>query len=211
MRYDGIIFDFDGTLADTSEGVLESLVYALDKLGVPVPPREKLNGFIGPALFLSFQNIIGLSPADAEKAVAFYREIYLPQNVYHCKLYDGMKELLGELKAAGFKLAVASAKPQSPLDIVTKHLGIDGCFDRIVGADPQVKSNDKEELVRRALVGEKPVMVGDAVFDVRAAKATGIASVAAAYGFTARETLQKENPDFIADSVKELKEILLNS
>lgn len=210
MRYDEIIFDFDGTLCDSSEGIIESVEYALGKLGVPLPPRKKLEGFIGPATYVSFQDITGLSPETAEKAVAYFREIYVPQNIYHCKLYGGMKELLSELKAAGAILAVASSKPQMPLDIVTEHLGIRGYFDKVIGADPLVKNSDKEALVCRAVVGKNPVMVGDAVFDVRAAKAAGIASVAAAYGFTDRETLSKENPDFIAESVTDLRKILLD-
>lgn len=209
MRFDGVIFDFDGTLADTSEGVLESVEYALKKVGSPKFPREVLKGFIGPSLFISFQRITGLTPENAELAVEYYRETYSREGIFKLKLYDGMRELLDELKRRGVKISVASAKPQVSLDVVVKHLNLDTAFDKVVGPSLAVKSDDKKELVAAARLTEKTVMVGDAIYDIRAAKETGVASVAALYGFGDREDLLNENPDFTAESVADLKKILL--
>lgn len=209
MRFDGVIFDFDGTLADTSEGVLESVEYALKKVGSPAFPREVLKGFIGPSLFISFQRITGLNPETAELAVQYYRETYSREGIFKLKLYGGMRELLDELKARGVKISVASAKPQVSLDVVVKHLNLETAFDKVVGPSLAVKSDDKKELVAAARLTEKTVMVGDAIYDIRAAKETGVASVVALYGFGDREDLLNENPDFTAESVADLKRILL--
>lgn len=209
MRFDGVIFDFDGTLADTSEGVLESVEYALKKVGSPAFPRETLKGFIGPSLFISFQRITGLNPETAELAVEYYRETYSREGIFKLKLYGGMRELLDELKARGVKISVASAKPQVSLDVVVKHLNLENAFDKVVGPSLAVKSDDKKELVAAARLTEKTVMVGDAIYDIRAAKETGVASVAALYGFGDREDLLNENPDFTAGNVADLKKILL--
>lgn len=208
MKKYGVIFDFDGTLADTSKGVLDSVEYALEKMGAPSFDRRVLRGFIGPSLYESFQEIAGLSPEDSVRAIEYYRSYYQPKGIYECNLYPGMKELLKELSDKGVCLSVASSKPQVSLDVVTKHLGIDGFFDKIVGAELSVKTSDKLTLVKRAALNENNVMAGDAVFDVRAAHAAGFTSVAVTYGFNDRETLEKENPDFIADSVSELREVI---
>lgn len=209
MRFDGVIFDFDGTLADTSEGVLESVEYALKKVGSPAFPRELLKGFIGPSLFISFQRITGLTPENAELAVGYYRETYSREGIFKLKLYDGMRELLDGLKERGVKISVASAKPQVSLDVVVEYLNLGNVFDKVVGPSLAVKSDDKKELVAAARLTEKTVMVGDAIYDIRAAKETGVASVAALYGFGDREDLLNENPDFTAESVADLKKILL--
>lgn len=209
MSFDGVIFDFDGTLADTSEGVIESVEYALRKVGSPSFPRETLKGFIGPSLFISFQRITGLSPENAERAVEYYRETYSREGIFKLKLYDGVRELLGELKERGVKLSVASAKPQVSLDVVVEFLRLDGTFDRVVGPSLAVKSDDKKELVAAAKLTENSVMAGDAVFDIRAAKAVGASSIAALYGFGDRRELIDEKPDFTAENVADLKKILL--
>lgn len=210
MRFDGVIFDFDGTLADTSEGVIESVEYALKKVGSPAFPRETLRGFIGPSLFISFQRITGLSPETAELAVKYYRETYSREGIFKLKIYDGMRELLDELKAGGVKISVASAKPQVSLDVVVKFLNLETEFDKVVGPSLAVKSDDKESLVRAATLTENSVMIGDAIYDIRAAKAAGVGSIAALYGFGKRVDLLGEQPDFTAESVADLKKILLS-
>ena len=209
MRFDGVILDCDGTLADTSEGVLESVKYALKKLGAPIPSYETLRGFIGPSLFVSFQKITGLSADKADLAVKYYRETYSKEGIFKLKLYDGMRELLTELKSHGVLISVASAKPQVSLDVVVKYLGLDTVFDKVVGPSLAVKSDDKKDLVTAATLTKNSVMIGDAIYDIRAAKAANVASIAAMYGFGKREELLAEKPDFTADTVADIRKILL--
>ena len=201
MKFDNVIFDFDGTLADTSRGVLGTL-------GVPVPDESVLRGFIGPSLYTSFTGITGLDDERANEAIELYRSVYNPRGVYECELYDGMKELLSELKQNGVSLSVASSKPQNALDKVVDHLGIRECFDRVIGADPGVKHDDKADLVVAARTRENAVMIGDSRFDIEAAKKVGIKSIAAGYGFTAKEKLLALDSDYYADSVSDIAKIL---
>lgn len=208
MKFDNVIFDFDGTLADTSRGVLGSVRYALGTLGVPVPDESVLRGFIGPSLYTSFTGTVGLDDERANKAIELYRSVYNPRGVYECELYDGMKQLLSKLKQSGVSLSVASSKPQNALDKVVDHLGIRECFDRVIGADPGVKHDDKADLVAAARTRENAVMIGDSRFDIEAAKKIGIKSIAAGYGFTAKEKLLALAPDYYADTVNDIEKIL---
>lgn len=208
MKFDNVIFDFDGTLADTSPGVLGSVRYALETLGAPVPDEKVLRGFIGPSLYSSFTGIIGFDGKKADEAIALYRSVYNPRGVYECKLYDGMKDLLIKIKAAGVSASVASSKPQNALDKVVDFLGVREYFDRVVGADPDDKHDNKALIVAAARTRDNAVMIGDSRFDIEAAKKVGIKSIAAGYGFTAKDVLLSLNPDYYADKVADITEIL---
>lgn len=209
MRFDGFIFDFDGTLADTSEGVLGSVEYAISQMGIPPLPPETLRSFIGPSLYYSFTQTVKMCEADALRAIELYRSVYKPHGVYQCRLYDGMAELIAEL-AEQSEVSVASAKPLEQLVLAVDHLGVDKIATKICGSDPTVRENDKADILRRALVGKRPVMIGDSPFDIKAAREVGIPSVAVAYGFTDKATLQSAQPDFIVDTVAQLKSLLLS-
>lgn len=209
MKFDCVIFDFDGTLADSSEGIMSSVEYALKKLELPVPDRTVMRSFIGPSVFYSFSTVLGLDEETAWRAVTAYREYYRPHGVFGCKLYPGMKELLCSLAEANITLAVASAKPQPLLEVACNHLGIADKFATIAGSYLDTKNNDKAWIVERAKSGSRPVMVGDTPFDICAAHAAGTASIAVGYGFGKREALEAEKPDYFAADMAQLKEILL--
>lgn len=210
MRYDGVIFDFDGTLADTSEGVLSCVEYALKKLGRAVPSVEVLRGFIGPSLYDSFRKLIGLNHDEAENAIVCYRERYIQEGIYKLRLYDGMKELLSELKERGVKLSVASSKPLPQLKIAVEAIGLTSLFDIVIGPDPSVRTSDKSELFKQAQIAENSVIVGDAIFDMDGAHKVGLPAIAAAYGFGKREELLSSKPEFVVETVAELSKILLD-
>ncbi|MDR0426844.1 MAG: HAD-IA family hydrolase [Clostridiales bacterium] len=208
-RFSNILFDFDGTLCNSEEGILKCVGHALAAMGEPPLPRERMRRFIGPALYLSFLNEAGLTPERADEAVKIYRSRYIPVGIYECELYAGIYGLLDRLKRAGARLCIASAKPQQSVERAAAHLGIDGFFERIVGAPPDVKQNEKDAYLRAARLSGDAVMVGDAPFDIRAAKATGMASAAVTYGFFSPDELKALGPDFMADSPAELEKILL--
>lgn len=208
MKFDCFVFDFDGTVADTGDGVTASVKYSLEKMGFPPLNDSLLRSFIGPSLYSSYTATCKMTDEEAIRAIAHYRDFYMKEGVYRCHLYEGMEELLLSLSKVG-KVCVASAKPQPQLNVATAHLGVDKIACCIVGADPSVKGNDKADLLLRAKKGDNPVMIGDSIYDIRAGKELGIATVAVSYGFTDEQTLKKENPDFIARTVEELKNILL--
>ena len=208
MNYNGFILDFDGTIANTSEGVTNSVKYALEKMNLPTLEEKQLHSFIGPSLYHSFSVTVGLNEKETEKAIAYYREYYIPHGVYQCKLYDGMEELLRELSQHG-TVTIASAKPQPQLEIVVKHLGLDKYVKKVVGASLSTRDNDKAIQLKEATLTEKSVMIGDSPYDIQASKRVGLPCIAVAYGFTTIERLEKECPEKIANSVAHLREILL--
>lgn len=210
MKYENIIFDFDGTVADTGEGVLSSVRYALEKTGVIPPGEEVLRKFIGPTLYRSFRDLIGLSREASLKAIDLYREYYIPHGVYMCKLYEGIEETLCALKESGYKLSIASAKPQRQLEIAVNHLGITHYFDKIVGADPSSISNDKDYILEQAKLSDRVVMVGDSPFDMQAAKRLGFDTIAVLYGFSSEQVMSAENPTFTAQDCNEIRKILID-
>ena len=106
-----ILFDFDGTLFDTGEGILRSVQYALEGFGIHETDTARLRKFVGPPLFDSFSELYAMTPEQAQAAVARYRERYLPVGIYECTLYPGIPELLEQLRAHGFRVAVATGKP----------------------------------------------------------------------------------------------------
>lgn len=123
--YELIIFDFDGTLADTKEGVMSSAKYALEKMGITVKSKEELKVFVGPALWDSFNIFYGIEGEEAlNRAVELYREDYVKNGgILKCEIYNGVLELLDALKERGILYAIASAKPKTSIQIVAEKLG----------------------------------------------------------------------------------------
>ncbi|MBR7141239.1 MAG: HAD hydrolase-like protein [Clostridia bacterium] len=203
-----ILFDFDGTVADTSEGILSCLRYTLESLSVPIPSTETLKGFIGPSMFNSFRLITGLSDEVVDEAVRKYREYYKREGVYKLKLYEGMETLLKSLREKGHTLCVASLKPKVQLDTAVNALGVYEYFDIVAGASESKKDNDKREILSQASNGEKSVMIGDSPYDIIAGNALGFTTIAVTYGFTTEEKLREQKPCFIASTVAEIEQII---
>ena len=187
LKYDCYLFDFDGTIADTGEGITRSVAYSLEKLGRPVPDRAVLERFVGPPLHDSYIEYCGLTDEEAERAVAFYRERYTDVGLYESRLYPGIAGLLRALHRAGAYVAIASAKPRFMLERLAAHYGIDAFLDGIVGIGLDRHAADKRDLILEALPeGIDPAracMVGDRRFDIEAAKALGLTAVGADFGY----------------------------
>ena len=123
--YKAILFDLDGTLTDSGEGITKSVQYALEKVGKPEPDLQKLRIFVGPPLLEQFQEYAGIDEETARKAVEIYRERYAPVGIYENELYPGIPEMLSGLKQRGYKLAIASSKPENFVKIVAEYFHID--------------------------------------------------------------------------------------
>ena len=126
MRYDTVVFDFDGTVADTAQGIFESVQYAMRKLGLPQASENTLRRFIGPPLPYSFRQFVGLSEDVADQAVLFYRENYGAVGKFKLYFYDGMPELLRSLRGAGVRTCLASAKPDRFIQQILDHYDMHG-------------------------------------------------------------------------------------
>ncbi|MBO4422133.1 MAG: HAD hydrolase-like protein [Clostridia bacterium] len=199
-----VLFDLDGTVTDPGAGITNSVMYALRKFGIEPPPREKLYCFIGPPLRASFSKYFGLSEADAEKAVGYYREYYRPTGIFECAPYDGITDAFRLLCKSGVTVALATAKPEIFAGQIAEHFGFDKYLTFISGASLDGKREDKAEIIKRALDNipgsdaRSSVMVGDRDYDVEGGKKLGLYTVGAAYGYGSREELSAA--DAVADS-----------
>lgn len=213
MKYDYYLFDFDGTIADTGEGIRKSVAYSLEKLGYPVPDIEVLNRFIGPPLHDSYRRYFGMTDEQATRAIEVYRERYLDVGLYESRLYPGIPALLKALRARGAYVALASAKPAIMLERLSKYFGIDIYFDAMSGTGMGRHSADKRDLLMAALPEgarpERACMMGDRCFDMDAAKALGMFAVGTDYGYSEPGELAASGADAVYGSVREMAEALL--
>ena len=207
---DAVVFDLDGTLTQSEEGIFNCVTYALEKMGLPVPTGDALRAFIGPPLVWSFRHLCGMSDADARRGVELYRERYTTVGLFENRVYPGIRRLLRMLKARGAYVAVATGKPQEPARRIMEYFGLARYFDAIVGPTPEYDSSDKQLLITRALNGHtgRAVMVGDRKFDVEGAKAVGIASVGVGYGYGTKDELRGAGCDAYVPTVQALIDLL---
>ena len=213
LKYHGYLFDFDGTLADTGEGIRRSVAHSLERMGRPVPGREVLDRFIGPPLHDSYMEFCGMTDEEAERAIGLYRERYVDTGLYESHLYPGIAMLLRALHEAGAYVAIVSAKPQFMLERLSAFYGIDRWLDAIVGVGLDRHSADKRDLILRALPeGVNPkcgCMVGDRRFDIEAACALGLGAVGAEYGYALPGELTLAGAEAVFSSVKDLAAYLI--
>ena len=213
MNFDVIVFDFDGTVAESGRGIMKSAASALERLGREVPGEDVLRKFVGPPLYTSFVEYCSLTPEEAERAIALYRERYSATGLFEADIYPGLTPLLKALKENGARVAVASGKPGEFLKRIIDHFGLSDCFDAVEGSDPKSHTADKSAQLRAVLPEgvdlSRVCMVGDRRFDVEAARALGVHAVGVAYGYGSRQELEDAGADFVADTVAELSDHLL--
>ena len=213
LQYDYYLFDFDGTVADTGEGIRRSVAYSLEKMGFAALPEATLSRFIGPPLHDSYVEYCGMTDDEAEAAIAAYRERYVDVGLYESALYPGMATLLRALKRGGAWVAIASAKPTFMLERLAKHFGIDKYLDAISGTGLDRHSADKQDLILAALPEgadlSRACMCGDRRFDIEAAKALGLAGVGADYGYSLPGELSEAGADAVFERLGDMTAFLL--
>ena len=212
-KYRCCLFDFDGTVADTGEGIRKSVTYSLERMGFPALSEAMLSRFIGPPLHDSFIEYCGMTDEEAETAIVRYRERYVDIGLYESHLYPGIAELLSALHQSGTYVAIASAKPQFMLERLAAYYKIDPYLDVIVGIGTGRHSPDKRDIILRALpvdmVPSHACMVGDRRFDIEAGRALGLDAIGVNYGYAIPGELAEAGANAIFDSVSELAEYLL--
>ncbi|AVX30586.1 phosphoglycolate phosphatase [Carboxydocella thermautotrophica] len=209
-----VLFDLDGTLTESHPGIINSVQYALAKLGIEEKEPERLVAFVGPPLRQSFQKFYGLSEAEADQAVTFYREYFRERGMYENRVYAGVPELLAGLTRSGRRLAVATSKPTLFAEKILAHFQLDQYFAAIVGSHLDGSRVNKGEVIRDALglfavERDQVLMVGDREHDVIGARENGIKVIAVTYGYGSVAELTAARPDFLAASVTELRQLLL--
>jgi phosphoglycolate phosphatase len=214
-NFDYVIFDFDGTVADTGEGILKSLQYSFNAMGDEEPDLEDLKKFIGPPVFYSYTHFYGISEDKVDDYVRKYRERYREKGIYESRVYDGLKELIISLKEKNIKVGIASSKPENLIYSVADYLEITNLFDAIVG----VKSDNSKHSTKAGLIAQamtdlgatdknKVLMVGDRLFDIDGAHEAGIKCCGALWGYGDEEEFRAHNADFIAKAPENILSII---
>ena len=206
-----ILFDLDGTLTDSGEGIINCAIYTLEFFGLPIPPREQMRVFVGPPLWDTFHKF-GVPKDRLEEAVAKYRERYVPIGKFENHPYPGIEKLLSDLKAQGHKLYVATSKPeQMSVEILTK-FGMADYFEIIAGATLDRSRDEKYKVIAYLLeqIGnaEDAIMVGDTSFDVEGAAVHNIPTIGVAWGYGKAEDMESAGAKAIAYTMDELFDLL---
>lgn len=210
-RFDYYIFDFDGTVVDTGEGILKSLQYSFEKMGQPIPSIEDLKRFIGPPIKDSYMNFYGVSEDEVNTYIAKYRERYCDVGIFESFAYPGLVELLTALKKGGAKIAIASSKPRKMIFDVMDYLKLTDYFDSVMGASlDESKHITKAQLVTNAMndmgVTDKSrvVMIGDRFFDIDGAHGAGVEAVGVLWGYGSKEEFIEHKAEYIIASPEEI-------
>ena len=212
--YQNILFDLDGTLTDSAPGIIRSVDYALEKLGQKVPEGTNMNAFIGPPLKVSFQTICGMSPDEAAHAVDVYRERYNTVGLFENRVYPGIMELLTRLKADGFTIGLATAKPEVTSVRIMEHFGLAPYFTVMAGASLDESRPQKADVIAYAmsrLPGANTgntVMIGDRDQDALGAAQNGIPCIGVLYGYGSPEELTGAGASLLARDTDDLYRLL---
>ncbi len=206
-----LLFDFDGTVIDNSEGIYNCIRYALDKMGVAVPPENILRRFIGPSLFDSFYKYCEKDEEKAERFVELYRERYAPIGHLESVLYDGIYNTLDRLKNDGFTLAVCSSKPLDFVKKIAADLKVDNIFSSYFCPGFATHNSDKRSLIESAVEyyhadKNNILMIGDTIFDIKAANDAGVDSLGVKYGFSEPGELEECGAAMLCDTPTEIYE-----
>lgn len=214
MSFKYILFDLDGTLTDPSEGIVNSVIYALEKQGIPETDRKKLRGFIGPPLTDSFMEHYGFSKEKAIETIGFYREYFSIKGIFENRIYDGIAPLLERLYNNDKKIILATSKPYAFANEILEHFGIAKFFYFVAGATMDERRAQKDEVIEYALKKcqitdtDHTVMIGDRKYDILGGKAFDLKTIGLLYGFGERQEIEAAAPDFIAETVEDLEKIL---
>ena len=206
-----VLFDLDGTLTDSGEGIINCAALALEHFGLPVPTREEMRVFVGPPLYETFQKF-GVPADKTDEAIRVYRSRYIPTGMFENSPYPGVKELLETLKGDGYTLYVATSKPEEMSVTILEKFGLASYFDRICGASTDTSRSTKDAVIAYLLAQsgakEDMVMVGDTKYDVLGAKAHGIPTIGVSWGYGSAEEMMEAGAVAIADTTQQLLELI---
>ena len=205
-----VLFDLDGTLTDPAEGIVRCIQHSLAILEIACPPAEELTRYIGPPLREVFVSVCNSSDESlVERAVAVFRERFSTIGLFENTPYDDVGQMLTTLRSESYQLFVATSKPQVYAEKILNHFSLSDHFIEIHGNDLEGRLDDKAELlrelvVRRELIPEETIMVGDRKHDVIAARKNGVTSLGVTYGYGSREELLEAGVDHICETPLEV-------
>lgn len=213
MAWKTIIFDLDGTLTDSAEGITNSVKLVMNHFGIPVPGMDVLRTFVGPPLHDMFVKY-GVPEDRIDEAFSVFRGRYLAIGKFENKPYPGIPEMLQTLKSKGYTLYVATSKPEPQAIEILTHFNLAEYFDCICGATLDESRVDKEDVLCYLLdkaPNDTPVMVGDTVYDVVGAKALDIPTIGVSWGYGSVTDMQEAGAIKIANTTDELLDTLTST
>ena len=212
MEKKTILFDLDGTLTDSGEGIMNCAALALIHFGIPVPDRDTMRTIVGPPLRDTLVKF-GVPKEDVEDAIRVFRSHYTAKGIFQNSPYPGIPELLESLNKAGHRLYVATSKPEVMANQVLERFDLAKYFDRICGASIDESRSTKEDVIAYLLeqTGDlaHAVMVGDTAFDVIGAKLHGIPTIGVSWGYGKTEDMTEAGALAVADTAEELLDLLM--
>ena len=211
MTQKTILFDLDGTLTDSGEGIMNCAALALEHFHIPVPSREAMRVFVGPPLTSTFRSF-GIPEDQVAEAVKIFRSRYVPVGIYENAPYPGIRELLQTLSSQGHKLYVATSKPEEMAITVLRHFDLERFFTGICGAAMDESRTNKEEVIAYLLekngTADNMLMIGDTVFDVLGAASHGIPAIGVSWGYGDPEEMRKAGAVAVAANMEELLNLI---
>ena len=213
MRYSHVLFDLDGTLVNSEQGITNSVAFALASFGISAEDKKALRPFIGPPLLESFMKYYAFSQEEAKRAVEQYRVYYRRSGIFEIELYPHVKDVLASLKNLGCELWLATSKPTVFAKQILDNTGIADFFSEVYGAELDGSRDSKESVIGYGLQThriddtKKFLMVGDRFHDIVGAHAHSMDVAAVLYGFGSREEFEQHQADYILESFTELLSI----
>ncbi|WP_100065053.1 HAD hydrolase-like protein [Miniphocaeibacter massiliensis] len=210
-----ILFDLDGTIVDSGKGIKSSIKYSLKKLGIEENREEILNDFIGPPLIDSYIKHYNFSEEEADDIMQIYREYYKDNGLYENFIYEGIEEVICELKDKGNEIILATSKPEIFARRVLEQHKLTKYFDFISGATLDHKISKKTDVIKYILDNyrieiEKAYMIGDTKYDILGGKSFGLKTVGVTYGYGSKKELEISRADYIVEDTYQIFEILKN-
>ncbi len=215
-KYKYFLFDLDGTVTDSKEGVTKSAAYALDSFGIKVKSTDSLTYFIGPPLTYTFETFHGFNDKKADKAVIKFREYYSDKGVFENTIYNGIEDIFKLIKHKGGKIVMATSKAEVFTDIILKTSGLYKYFDFISASSYDTSRISKSDIIKYALDElninlSEALMIGDTRYDIEGAKDNKIDSLGVLYGYGSLDELAEAGANYIAKDVDELKSLIADA
>ena len=204
-----ILFDFDGTIADTAPGIVKTMEHTFKEMGLSVPSEEAMRATIGLRLDLALQQLGNLSDEDAAIAADTYRRLFPIYEVGYVSIFPGIKETLAELQQQGIRLAICTSRNAESLDMICEHHGIKDFFETRVTNNDHLAPKPAPDMVlallnKMQLQKEDALVVGDTIFDIEMGNRAGCKTVAVTWGNHSRQQLIEAQPTFIIDSIEQI-------
>lgn len=212
-NYEVVMFDFDGTVSDSAQGVRQSIEYTLRKIGKNVPNLDDTSLYVGPPLLTTFQVLCGLSKEEAETALDIYIKEYSARGKYKNYAYNGIEKLVKDIQSTNSKAVVTTSKYEPFAYECLEIIGLKGVFDGVYGASKDGSRKEKADIINYALKDingsvKNAVLIGDSAFDTKGAVKTGCDFIGVTYGFGKKSQMIDAGGQKFADTVQDIYKFL---